>query len=83
MRQKADNVDYRFFCEPNIISLDINYLIAEAVASMKESPLTIKKQLLDSNVPLSIVDQLLDDYEAYRAFNYVNTRIHNPSLAVT
>jgi aspartyl-tRNA(Asn)/glutamyl-tRNA(Gln) amidotransferase subunit B len=84
MRLKSDAVDYHYFCEPNIISIDIN----DEVKSVDESvlnnlPSKIKLELSNQQVPNDIIEQLLNDYDAYELFKYVNGKIHNPNLVIT
>jgi aspartyl-tRNA(Asn)/glutamyl-tRNA(Gln) amidotransferase subunit B len=83
MRLKLDNVDYHYFREPNIIELDITRLIKEAQTEMQELPNTVKAKLLHANLPTNLIDQLLDNYDAYKVYEYINNKINNTSLVTT
>jgi aspartyl-tRNA(Asn)/glutamyl-tRNA(Gln) amidotransferase subunit B len=80
MRLKLDDVDYRYFREPNIIQLDISHLVEQAQASMQELPKHIKEKLLKNDVPINLIEQLLDNYDACQAYMYVNNQVNNASL---
>jgi Asp-tRNA(Asn)/Glu-tRNA(Gln) amidotransferase B subunit len=82
MRLKSDAVDYRYFREPNIIEIDITDLLTYVKNQTNVLPTTIKQELMDQKIPLDLINQLLDNYDAYKIFHKVNTAIANPSLVI-
>jgi Asp-tRNA(Asn)/Glu-tRNA(Gln) amidotransferase B subunit len=80
MRIKSDAVDYHYFREPNIIQLDISHLIQQTQNQMSELPSVIKGKLLRANIPPDLVEQLLDNYDAYQVYTYINSQINDPVL---
>jgi Asp-tRNA(Asn)/Glu-tRNA(Gln) amidotransferase B subunit len=83
MRLKSDAVDYHYFREPNIVETDIKHLVSTAQTEMGELPDVIQKQLTKNGVANNIIDQLLDDYSAYKTFKYINNKLNNPSVVIT
>jgi Asp-tRNA(Asn)/Glu-tRNA(Gln) amidotransferase B subunit len=84
MRLKSDAIDYRYFCEPNIIAIDINNEINSLGTDCLDNlPSKIKNDLRSANVPEDIIEQLLNDYDAYVVFKYVNDKIKMPNLVIT
>jgi Asp-tRNA(Asn)/Glu-tRNA(Gln) amidotransferase B subunit len=83
MRIKSDAIDYRYFREPNIIEMDITHLLSIALKQMNQLPSEIEKQLLTTNIQPDLLNQLMDNHDAYKAFVYVNQQINNPALTAT
>jgi aspartyl-tRNA(Asn)/glutamyl-tRNA(Gln) amidotransferase subunit B len=83
MRSKADNIDYRYFCEPNIIALDITKQLVTAKKELKHSLTSAQEELRKLKLQDQIIEQLLDNYPMYQAFKYVNDIIHDPNLTIT
>jgi aspartyl-tRNA(Asn)/glutamyl-tRNA(Gln) amidotransferase subunit B len=83
MRLKSDAVDYHYFREPNIVEMNIENLVTTAQNEMGELPDSVRKQLVESGVANNIINQLLDDYSAYKIFKYINNKLTNPGLVVT
>jgi Asp-tRNA(Asn)/Glu-tRNA(Gln) amidotransferase B subunit len=83
MRSKSDAIDYRYFREPNIVEMDISHLVPEAQKNMNELPSVIRNNLIHNGVADNVVNQLLDDYAAYKAFKYVNSKLNNPGVVIT
>jgi Asp-tRNA(Asn)/Glu-tRNA(Gln) amidotransferase B subunit len=83
MRKKVDSVDYHYFTEPNIVNIDIKYLLPEAKKSMTDLPNRIKEQLTQSNVNINIINQLLDDFDSYLIFKHVNELVNDVKLTTT
>jgi aspartyl-tRNA(Asn)/glutamyl-tRNA(Gln) amidotransferase subunit B len=84
MRLKSDAIDYRYFCEPNIINIDINNEIKSLDESVLDNlPSKIKMTLSQQQVPHDIIEQLFNDYDMYQLFKYVNEKIHNTNLVIT
>jgi aspartyl-tRNA(Asn)/glutamyl-tRNA(Gln) amidotransferase subunit B len=83
MRLKSDVIDYHYFREPNIIEIDIKYLIDYARENMSKLPHVINDELPNDGVPINIVEQLLDDYDAYKIFKYVNDEVNNTSIVIS
>jgi aspartyl-tRNA(Asn)/glutamyl-tRNA(Gln) amidotransferase subunit B len=84
MRLKSDSIDYHYFCEPNIINIDIDdefkSIDKDALINL---PRRIKDELTQQKVPSDIIEQLLNDYDAYQTFKYVNEKINDANLTVT
>jgi Asp-tRNA(Asn)/Glu-tRNA(Gln) amidotransferase B subunit len=83
MRLKSDAIDYRYFREPNIVELNIDNLIKEAQASILTLPKTIGTELTKHNVSPNIIEQILDNYDAYKIFEKINSVIKNHALVAT
>ncbi|MDR3163826.1 MAG: Asp-tRNA(Asn)/Glu-tRNA(Gln) amidotransferase subunit GatB [Mycoplasmataceae bacterium] len=83
MRSKVDAIDYRFFCEPNVIVIDIGEQIIQAKTRIKPIPNIVRQQLKSLNLKPIIIEQLLDNYELYKIFSYVNNVVKDPNLVVT
>jgi aspartyl-tRNA(Asn)/glutamyl-tRNA(Gln) amidotransferase subunit B len=83
MRLKSNAIDYRFFREPNIVQINIEALTKETQKQINDLPELIKNKLLANKVPMAIIDQLLDNYSAYKAYKYVDNKINNPGITVT
>ncbi|GHU48649.1 hypothetical protein FACS1894218_6170 [Bacilli bacterium] len=83
MRLKSNAIDYRFFREPNIVSINIEQLTKETQQQINDLPELIEDKLLSNNVPTAIVEQLLDNHNAYKAYKYVDNKINNPGVTVT
>lgn len=83
MRLKLDNVDYHYFREPNIIQLDISHLIKNAQNQMLELPSSIKQKMWADKIQPNLINQLLDNYDAYKVYKYVNDKINNSNLVTT
>jgi Asp-tRNA(Asn)/Glu-tRNA(Gln) amidotransferase B subunit len=83
MRLKLDNVDYHYFREPNIIQLDISHLIKDAQNQMLELPSSIKQKMWADKIQPNLINQLLDNYDAYKVYKYVNDKINNSNLVTT
>jgi len=84
MREKSDAVDYHYFCDPNIICLNLDHnFIHNAINEIIKLPVEIKKELIDMQLDLAIVNQLLDDVKLYYCFNTINNQIHDPQMTTT
>jgi Asp-tRNA(Asn)/Glu-tRNA(Gln) amidotransferase B subunit len=81
MRSKANAIDYRYFTEPNIINMDISKLISSVLANSVKHHNEIKQELLAAHVSETLANQLLDDFELFRLFNYVGQKTdHNSAI---
>lgn len=81
MRQKSNEIDYHYFPEPNIINIDISSLINQTSAS--QLPSQIKQALIDQSIPQNFVDQLINNFDAYKKFRYLSEKINNPKAIVS
>jgi Asp-tRNA(Asn)/Glu-tRNA(Gln) amidotransferase B subunit len=84
MRLKSDSVDYHYFCEPNIVNINIDdeyKSIGEDI--LVNLPSRVKNELMQQKVPNDIIEQLLNDYDAYQTFKHVNEKINDANLTVT
>ncbi|GHU49403.1 hypothetical protein FACS189459_0830 [Bacilli bacterium] len=83
MRNKSNAIDYRYFCEPNIVNIDISDLIKQTLSNELVTHIKIKEQLICYGVNENIIKLLLDNYELYKIYKYVNDKINNISLTTT
>lgn len=81
MRIKSDEVDYHYFPEPNIINIDISSLIVET--SVPKLPTQVKQELLDLGITNDIVEQLINNFNIYRAFTYLTNKTKNTKAIIT
>jgi Asp-tRNA(Asn)/Glu-tRNA(Gln) amidotransferase B subunit len=81
MRVKSDSIDYHYFPEPNITSIDILPIIKNTI--FLQSPSQIKNELLSLSIPENNVDQLINNYDAYKAFDYLFKKNNNFGAIIT
>jgi aspartyl-tRNA(Asn)/glutamyl-tRNA(Gln) amidotransferase subunit B len=81
MRIKSNEVDYHYFPEPNINCIDISSLISQTTCP--RLPSQIKQDLLAKQIPQDIVEQLVNNFEAYKAFIYINSKVNNLKSIIT
>ena len=84
MRSKETVANYHYIPEPNIptIPIDQNF-INIALTKSKLNPDEVKKQLQSYKLDKKIIDLLLDDYDLYKIFNYVNEKTNDIKLSLT
>ncbi len=84
MRSKTNVDEYRYFTEPNIISLNLsNDFINNAISNIKNNIDTIKQKLLEDGINDNLINQLLNDYSLFKLFKEANKNVNNPKLCVT
>ena len=67
MRSKTNVDEYRYFTEPNIISLNLsNDFINNAISNIKNNIDTIKQKLLEDGINDNLINQLLNDYSLFK-----------------
>lgn len=84
MRRKDTDIEYNYFSEPNIspISLEDKF-INDVLQHLNKTPDEITKELKSKNLKSELIEQLLNDYELYKIFNSVETRVNDINLVVS
>lgn len=79
MREKGNDIDYRYMREPNIIQirLDNNWVNQVYEENVVVNPVQIARELKDLNIEQAHIDLLLDNLYLFKAFNYVNNKVNN------
>lgn len=78
MRNKTDEVEYRYMTEPNIIQIPIDKEIIEEVnQNLPEQPESIKNRLLNWELDASQIELLLDNKNILNAFFYIHKKTNN------
>lgn len=83
MRAKSDAVDYHYICEPNIVNIVLSNEFVNNAKSNKISIESIKNDLIDKKMDIKIINQILDDFELFKIFNFVNKEINDISITTT
>lgn len=84
MRDKSDAVDYHYFTEPNIIQMYLSGgFINDAIKSTPNNLKEIYRFLEQLQIDQKIMDQLLNDYELYKVFNYAYKHLKNVNDVIT
>jgi aspartyl-tRNA(Asn)/glutamyl-tRNA(Gln) amidotransferase subunit B len=83
MREKSDNIDYHFFREPNIVEIDINTLVKQTNINQNQLPINIKNNLISLGLKEQTVETLLDNFEMYKVFSYINEKVNKPQIVAT
>ena len=79
MREKTNDVDYRYMPEPNIVEIQLDPEWIKDVYNNNEivHPLMIIEKLQESGVELQKINLLLDNLHLFKAFNYVVKATNN------
>lgn len=84
MRYKENSNQYRYFTEPNIITIPLlDEFKKEILNNIPKSPFDIKNELYAKNVQPSIIELLLDNYHLYKIYDEVNNKVNNSNLVLT
>jgi Asp-tRNA(Asn)/Glu-tRNA(Gln) amidotransferase B subunit len=83
MRSKSNAISYRYFVEPNIINIDISNLVNQTQLDESKIPTNIAKKLHEDGVNNDIINQLLDDYDLYKAFKYALDKTGDVQMCIT
>jgi aspartyl-tRNA(Asn)/glutamyl-tRNA(Gln) amidotransferase subunit B len=83
MRAKNDLYDYRYIPETTILPINIEELIKTTQKSMPKTPETITQELTSSNISNNFIKLLLNDYELYKKFVFVNNKVNDVKLTTT
>lgn len=81
MRLKSDEVDYHYFPEPNIMEINIASLVKEVTPPKTLSQ--IKKELLNLSISNDIIEQLINNFDMYKSFIYISSKITNYKSIIT
>jgi Asp-tRNA(Asn)/Glu-tRNA(Gln) amidotransferase B subunit len=83
MRAKSNQIDYRYFYEPNISPMNIERLIANIHDNSLIFPNNIATDLSKQEINQSIIEQLLENYSLYKIFNYVYEQTKDYEATIT
>lgn len=83
MRSKENEVDYRYFTEPNIAPIDITTLCEQVVLPKEKLPWVIRQTLLEQSVDKNIIDVLLNNFYCYQIYSYIDKTIKHPPTVIT
>ena len=84
MRQKDTQIEYNYFAEPNIcpILLEDDF-IDNILQHLNKTPNEIAAELKSKNLKSELIEQLLNDYELYKVFNSIETKVNDINLVVS
>ena len=84
MRRKDTQRDYNFFPEPNIYPINLeNEFINDVLQNLNKTPDEIVNDLRNRNLKSELIEQLLNDFELYKVFNTVETKVNDINLVVS
>lgn len=84
MRGKSDAVDYHYFTEANIININLeDNFINNAIKGIKNDVTKVRDYLTKQAVNQAIINNLLDDFQLYQAFSFVNNQINDCNQTIT
>ncbi|BAC44002.1 glutamyl-tRNA amidotransferase subunit B [Malacoplasma penetrans HF-2] len=76
MRLKTTNVDYHYMVEPNIFVRKISDdFITDVIKNNYTDIKSIEADLLKNNVSQEFINLLMDDYELFQKFKFINDEI--------
>ncbi|WP_033160098.1 Asp-tRNA(Asn)/Glu-tRNA(Gln) amidotransferase subunit GatB [Mycoplasmoides alvi] len=79
MRDKSNDIDYRYMREPNIIQIQLDKIWVDSIYSDNKIvyPIEIASQLQSVGIETQKINLLLDDIALLKAFNYVAEKTKN------
>ena len=84
MRRKDTQIEYNYFSEPNICPIPLeDEFINNVLQHLNKTPDEIAKELKSKNLKSELIDQLLNDFELYKVFNTIESKINDINLAVS
>ena len=84
MREKTNEKEYHYISEPNIPAIKLSEeFINNATKSIRYDRDKIEKDLYQNNVGQKIIEILLNNFDLFKIFYYVATKINDYKLAIT
>lgn len=84
MRRKDTQIEYNYFSEPNICPIPLeDEFINNVLQYLNKTPDEIAKELKSKNLKSELIDQLLNDFELYKVFNTIESKINDINLVVS
>jgi Asp-tRNA(Asn)/Glu-tRNA(Gln) amidotransferase B subunit len=84
MRRKDTQIEYNYFSEPNICPIPLeDEFINNVLQHLNKTPYEIVKELKSKNLKSELIDQLLNDFELYKVFNTIESKINDINLVVS
>ena len=84
MRRKDTQIEYNYFSEPNIYPILLeDEFINNVLQHLNKTPDEIAKELKSKNLKSELIDQLLNDFELYKVFNTIESKINDINLVVS
>ena len=84
MRRKDTQIEYNYFSEPNICPILLeDEFINNVLQHLNKTPDEIAKELKSKNLKSELIDQLLNDFELYKVFNTIESKINDINLVVS
>ena len=84
MRMKDTENQYTFIPEKNISNIYLtDEFISKTIAKINKTPDLIKQELKELKIKDELIEQLLNDFDLYKVFTTVNTKINDPGLTIS
>lgn len=84
MRMKDSENQYNFIPEKNIGNIYLtDEFVNSTIARINKIPDVIKQELKQLNIKDELIEQLLNDFDLYKVFITVNTKINDPGLTIS
>lgn len=84
MRMKDSENQYNFIPEKNICNIYLtDEFVNSTIAKINKTPDVIKQELKQLNIKDELIEQLLNDFDLYKVFTTVNTKINDPGLTIS
>ena len=84
IRSKLKEDQYSYQVEPNILPIKLNnQFLKESIQINEKTPNEIKENYAKLGVSEKMIDQLLDDYDLYKIFDYVFCSTKSINLTIT
>lgn len=84
MRMKDSENQYNFIPEKNIGNIYLtDEFINETISKINKTPDLIKQELKELKIKDELIEQLLNDFDLYKVFTSVNTKINDPGLTIS
>lgn len=84
MRMKDSENQYNFIPEKNIGNIYLtDEFVNSTIAKINKTPDVIKQELKQLNIKDELIEQLLNDFDLYKVFITVNTKINDPGLTIS
>lgn len=84
MRRKDTQIEYNYFSEPNICPIPLeDEFINNVLQHLNKTPGEIAKELKSKNLKSELINQLLNDFELYKVFNTIESKINDINLVVS
>lgn len=84
MRMKDSENQYNFIPEKNIGNIYLtDEFVNSTIAKINKTPDVIKQELKQLNIKDELIEQLLNDFDLYKVFTTVNTKINDPGLTIS